>query len=178
MASTTRWLSGLAIGAMLLVNVIPATAHAQTSGSISAETSDISDPMQANWIGCAILFQGKTLRCSLSGLQVPITGTARISGTVSNVKNVADVAGTYKVVGVDDTFGVATEAEEQQRRNNNHLAVCGLRSGNIDPQTVLQVGSDGMKIDRSSSSAPRYREPCRSRANASVSSRAPQADFF
>src|SRR5262249_43935400 len=104
-ASTTHWLGGLAFAAMLFVNLIPATAHAQTSGSISAETSDTSDPMQTNWIGCAILFQTKALRCSLSGLQVPVTGTARISGTVSNVKNFADIAGTYKVVGVDDTFG-------------------------------------------------------------------------
>jgi hypothetical protein len=147
-ASTTHWLPGLAIGAMLLVNVIPATAHAQTSGSISAETSNISDPMQANWIGCAILFQGKTLRCSLSGLQVPITGTARISGTVSNVKNVADVAGTYKVVGVDDTFG----GGHLKLKNSKGVTItiwpfAASMASNIDAQTVLQVGSDGMKVD-------------------------------
>jgi hypothetical protein len=148
MAPKIRWLSGLALGVVLYVGAIPVTGHAQTSGSISAETSNTSDPMQADWIGCVILFQGKTQKCSLSGLQVPVTGTARISGTVSNVKNLADVAGAYKVVGVDDTFG----GGHLKLKNNKGVTItlwpfAASVASSIDPQTVLQVGSDGMKVD-------------------------------
>jgi hypothetical protein len=146
MAPKKRWLFGLALG--VVVGAIAVTAHAQTSGSISAETSNTSDPMQADWIGCVILFQGKTQKCSLSGLQVPVTGTARVSGTVSNVKNLADVAGAYKVVGVDDTFG----GGHLKLKNKKGVTItlwpfAASIASSIDPQTVLQVGSDGMKVD-------------------------------
>jgi len=132
----------------LCIGITGKTAHAQTSGSISAETSNTSDPMQADWIGCVILFHGKTQGCSLSGLQVPITGTARVSGMVNNVKNLADVAGTYKVVGVDSTFG----GGHLQLKNDKGVtmtlwpfSMSGIQ-GSINPEIVLQVGSDGMKV--------------------------------
>jgi hypothetical protein len=148
MAPTIRRLSALVLGVALYVGATPVKARAQTSGSISAETSNTSDPMQADWIGCVIFFHGKTQRCSLSGLQVPVTGTARVSGTVSNVKNLADVAGTYKVVGVDDTFG----GGHLKMKNNKGVTItlwpfAASVASNIDPETVLQVGSDGMKVD-------------------------------
>src|SRR5438093_4330809 len=148
MVTTIGRLSGLVLGMELCVSAIPVTAHAQTSGSISAETSNTSDPMQANWIGCVIFFRGKTQRCSLSGLQVPVTGTARVSGTVSNVKNLADVAGAYKVVGVDDTFG----GGHLKLKNNKAVTItlwpfAASIASSIDPQTVLQVGTNGMNVD-------------------------------
>ena len=148
MVSTIRTLSGLVLGIVLCVAAIPVAAQAQTSGSISAETSNTSDPMQANWIGCMILFKGKTQKCSLSGLQVPVTGTARVSGTVSNVKNLAEVAGTYKVVGVDDTFG----GGHLKMKNDKGVMItlwpfAASIASSIDPETVLQVGSNGMKVD-------------------------------
>src|SRR5215475_5288366 len=86
MVPMIRRLSGLALGVVLCVGATAVTVHAQAKGSmgsISAETSNISDPMQANWIGCVIFFHGKTQECTLSGLQVPLTGTARVSGMVS-----------------------------------------------------------------------------------------------
>jgi hypothetical protein len=148
MVSTIRRLSGLVLGMVLWVSAIPVTAHAQTSGSISAETSNTSDPMQANWIGCVIFFKGKPQGCSLSGLQVPVTGMARVSGTVSNVKNLADVAGVYKVVGVDDTFG----GGHLKLKNDKGVTItlwpfAADMASSIDPETVLQVGSNGMKVD-------------------------------
>ena len=148
MVSMIRMLVGVGLATVLCIGETATKAHAQTSGSISAETSNTSDPMQADWIGCVILFQGKTQGCSLSGLQVPITGTARVSGTVNNVKNLADVAGTYKVVGVDSTFG----GGHLQVKNDKGVTMTlwpfsiGGIQGSINPEIVLQVGSDGMKV--------------------------------
>jgi hypothetical protein len=148
MVTRLRMSLGLALGIALCVGATAATAHAQTSGSISAETSNTSQPMQTNWIGCVVFFHGKAHHCSLSGLQVPVTGVARISGMVNDVKDIADVAGTYKVVGVDDTFG----GGHLKLKNDKGVSMtvwpfAASIEGSIDPNTVLQVGSNGMKIE-------------------------------
>lgn len=135
-----RMLPSLILAAALCVGVTAKTAQAQTSGSISVETSDTSDPMQANWIGCVIFFQGKAHACSLSGLQVPVNGVARVSGVVNNVKNLADVAGTYKLVGVDATFG----GGHLQVKNDKGVTMT-LWAFTI--YTDLVVGSNGMKVE-------------------------------
>jgi hypothetical protein len=148
MVSTVRMSLGAVLGIALCLGATAETARAQTSGSISAETSNVSQPMQADWIGCAVFFHGKAQECSLSGLQVPVTGVARVSGMVNNVKNLADVAGTYKVVGVDDTFG----GGHLKLKNDKGVTMtlwpfAASIEGSIDPNTVLQVGSDGMKLE-------------------------------
>jgi hypothetical protein len=148
MVTRVRMSLGLVLGIALCVGATAATARAQTAGSISAETSNDSQPMQANWIGCVVFFHGKAHDCSLSGLQVPVTGVARISGMVNNVKNVADVSGTYKVVGVDDTFG----GGHLKLKNDKGVTMtiwpfAASIEGSIDPNTILQVKSNGMKVE-------------------------------
>jgi hypothetical protein len=108
MAAMIRTLSRVVLAAAMCVGAIAGTARAQASASISAETSEGSDPMQASWVGCVIRYQGKVHECSMSGLQVPTTGIARVSGVLHDVKNIADVAGTYKAVGQTTTLGAAT----------------------------------------------------------------------
>lgn len=148
MVPMIRRLFGSVLGVVLCAGVTAVTAHAQTAGSISAETSNTSDPMQANWIGCVIFFQSKAHACTLSGLQVPLTGTARVSGMVSNVKNLADVAGTYQLVGVDETFGgghLKVKNDKGVTITVWPFAASGFQGG-IDPSTYLTVGSNGMKV--------------------------------
>jgi hypothetical protein len=135
-----RMLVGVGLAAVLCIGATAAKAQAQTSGSISAETSNTSDPMQANWIGCIVFFQGKPHGCSLSGLQVPVNGVGRISGVVNNVKNLADVAGTYKVVGVDATFG----GGHLQVKNDKGVT---MTLWAFTAYTDLVVGSNGMKVE-------------------------------
>ena len=140
MVSMIRRLSGLVLAVVLCVGAPAVTAYAQTAGSISAVTSDTSDPMQSNWIGCVIYFHGKAQGCSLSGLQVPVNGVARLSGIVNNVKNIADVAGTYKVVGVDATYG----GGHLQVKNDKGVT---MTLWAFTMYTDLVVGSNGMKVD-------------------------------
>jgi hypothetical protein len=140
MAAMIRTLSPVVLAAAMCVGAIAGTARAQTSGSISAESSEISDPMQVTWAGCFIMYHGKTEGCSISGLQVPLTGIARVSGVVSDVKNIADVAGTYKAVGTDTSFG------------GGHLKVKNAKGVTMTLWTFgnykeLQVGSNGMKVE-------------------------------
>ena len=139
MVSKMRMLLGLIFAVALCVGSTPNIAHAQTSGSISAQTSDTSDPMQADWIGCVIFFHGKAHACSLSGLQVPVSGVAQVSGVVNNVKNFADVAGTYKVVGEDATYGKG----HLQVKNDKGVT---MTLWAFTAYTDLVVGSDGMKV--------------------------------
>ena len=51
-------------------------------GSVDFETAEGSSPGDTVWTGCMVLFKGRRSPCTLSGLSVPITGLARMSGTV------------------------------------------------------------------------------------------------
>jgi len=105
MVSLIRMLPGVVLAMALCVGTSAVTAQAQTSGSIGFESAEASGQMHPIWTGCSIFFQGKNYECSVSGLDVPITGVARVTGMISNVKNIADVAGTYKPGKIDEGFG-------------------------------------------------------------------------
>ena len=140
MVPMIRVLPGLVLAIALCVGTTAVTAQAQTSGSIGFETAESSDPMSAVWTGCVIFFQGKEQGCSMSGLQVPITGIARVSGVVNNVKDIADVAGTYKAVGPDMSFG----GGHLQVKNDKGVTMTLWAFRDL---TELQVGSNGMKVE-------------------------------
>jgi hypothetical protein len=141
MVPMIRVLPGLVLATALCVGTTAVTAQAQTSGSIGFETAESSDPMSAVWTGCIIFFQGKEQGCSMSGLQVPITGIARVSGVVNNVKDIADVAGTYKAVGPDVSFGGGGHL---QVKNDKGVTMTLWAFGDLKE---LQVGSNGMKVE-------------------------------
>ena len=140
MVSMIRLLSGVVVAATLCAGATAGTTHAQTSGSIAFETAENSDPINSIWVGCVIFFQGKEHHCSMSGLQAPVTGIARVSGVVNGVKNIAAVAGTYQAVGMDEALG----GGHLQVKNDQGVTMTLWTFGDM---TELQVGSNGMKID-------------------------------
>jgi hypothetical protein len=140
MVSLIRLVSGVGIAALLCVGATVGTTWAQTSGSIAFETAENSDPMNSLWVGCVIFFQGKEHNCTVSGLQAPVTGIARVSGVLNNVKDIANVAGTYTAVGTDEILG----GGHLQVKNEKGVTMTLWAFGDM---TELQVGSNGMKVD-------------------------------
>jgi hypothetical protein len=140
MVSMIRLLSGVVITTTLGVGAMAGSTHAQTSGSIAFETAENSDPVNSLWVGCVILFQGKTHNCSMSGLQAPVTGIARVSGVINEVKDIADVAGTYQAVGTDEALG----GGHLQVKNDKGVTMTLWAFGDM---TELQVGGNGMKVE-------------------------------
>jgi hypothetical protein len=140
MVSFIRLVSGVVIAAALCMGATVGTTQAQTSGSVAFETAENSDPTNSLWVGCVIFFQGKEHNCTVSGLQAPVTGIARVSGVVSQVKDVADVAGTYQAVGADEALG----GGHLQVKNAKGVTMTLWTFGDM---TELQVGSNGMQVE-------------------------------
>ena len=93
MTSTKRMLQKLAVGGAFCLALMATTAiDAQTpSGSIIFMTVPGSTGMQTMWTGCKVLFKGKTSECSISGLTVPIAGTATVAGTIFDMKDIGEL---------------------------------------------------------------------------------------
>src|SRR5262249_33499213 len=102
---TKRMLPRFILGITFLLSMI-ATAEAQTpSGSVALETAEASPPDATVWSGCALLYKGKLYGCTVTGLNAPSTGIARVSGMVFDLKDVGSFAGTYTAAGDDLSMG-------------------------------------------------------------------------
>jgi hypothetical protein len=117
-----------------------ATAMAQTpSGSIALETAEGSGTGDTMWSGCTLLFKGKAYGCTVSGLTVPVTGIARVSGAVYDLKDVGSFAGTYKAAG--DTFALG--AGHVTVKNQNGVSLILSAFGGL---AELQVADKGIEV--------------------------------
>ena len=136
---TSRILPKLLWGdAFLLVTTIAAAAPSP-SGSVVLETAECSASGDTRWTDCTVLFQGKLSPCTVSGLSAPLTGLARVSGMVYDMKNVEDFAGTYKAVGDDFALGEGHLTVKNQHGVRMVLTAFGRL-------TELQAADKGIEI--------------------------------
>jgi len=92
--STKQIVTRFILGVTFLL-AVTAAAEAQTpSGSVAFEAADAS-AMNTMWVGCTLVFQGKVYGCTVTGLSAPITGVARVSGLVFDLKDPGSFTGTY-----------------------------------------------------------------------------------
>ena len=93
--STKQILTRVILGIAFLL-AVTAAAEAQTpSGSVAFETAEASAMGNTNWVGCTLTFNGKIYECTVTGLSAPVTGIARVSGMVFDLKDPGNFAGTY-----------------------------------------------------------------------------------
>ena len=136
---TRRIVPKLLLGvAFLLITAAAATTPAP-SGSVAIETAEGSSPGDTRWTDCTVLFQGKLSPCTVSGLSAPLTGLARVSGMVYDMKNVEDFAGTYKAVGDDFALGEGHLMVKNQHGVRMVLTAFGRL-------TELQAADKGIEI--------------------------------
>ena len=136
-----RMLPGVVFAAALCVGASAATAQAETpSATVSFETAEGSSTMKAIWIGCTVFFQGKPHECSVSGLESPEAGMNRVSGMVYDLKDLSNLAGTYKAVGPDVVLGSGF------LRVKNEKGVT-MTLWTFKQMQELQVPDSGMKIE-------------------------------
>jgi hypothetical protein len=136
---TRRIVPKLLLGvAFLLITAAAATTPAP-SGSVAIETAEGSSPGDTRWTDCTVLFQGKLSPCTVSGLSAPLTGLARVSGMVYDMKNVEDFAGTYKAVGDDFALGEGHLTVKNQHGVRMVLTAFGRL-------TELQAADKGIEI--------------------------------
>ena len=136
---TRRIVPKLLLGvAFLLITAAAATTPAP-SGSVTIETAEGSSPGDTLWTDCTVLFKGKLSPCTVSGLFAPLTGLARVSGMVYDMKNVEDFAGTYKAVGDDFALGEGHLTVKNQHGVRMVLTAFGRL-------TELQAADKGIEI--------------------------------
>jgi len=74
---------------------VSAAAEAQTpSGSVAFESGEAST-FDTVWVGCSVILNGKIYGCTVTGLSAPMSGTARVSGMVFDLKDPGNFTGTY-----------------------------------------------------------------------------------
>jgi hypothetical protein len=92
--STKQILTRFILGIAFLL-AVTAAAEAQTpSGSVAFESGEAST-FDTMWVGCTLVFQGKAYGCTVTGLSAPMSGMARVSGMVFDLKDPGNFTGTY-----------------------------------------------------------------------------------
>ena len=103
--STKQILTRFIVGVTFLL-AVTAAAEAQTpSGSVAFETAEASAMGDTMWVGCSLTVNGKMYGCTVTGLSAPVTGIARVSGMVFDLKDPGNFAGTYTAAGNDLSLG-------------------------------------------------------------------------
>ena len=103
---TNRVLLRFILGVTFFLAMTTVAKAQSISGSIAFESAEGSEMGDSQWVGCNLLFKGKQHSCTVgNGLSSPLTGIARISGVVLDLKKLEDFPGVYKPAGADLSLG-------------------------------------------------------------------------
>jgi hypothetical protein len=137
----------LAVAAACLVAVASVGAQQDKPiypvGSIKFETTSIAAGIGVSWGNGTFSFQGKQYPISVKGLNLASVGVAKVNavGDVFNLKNAADVAGTY--VGITGGIAIAGGPKGILARNQNGV-VLDIRA--TQEGVSFSLGADGFTI--------------------------------
>jgi hypothetical protein len=146
--SKTRKIMVLAVVAACLVAAGSLNAQQNEPlypvGSIKFESTSIAAGLGVSWGNGTFSFQGKQYPISIQGLGLGTVGIAKVNavGDVYNLKNAADVAGTY--VGITGGIAIAGGAKGILARNQNGV-VLDIRA--TQQGVSLSIGADGFTIN-------------------------------
>ncbi len=137
----------LAVVAACLIAVAGVSAQQEQPiypvGSIKFESTSIAAGLGVSWGNGTFSFQGKQYPISIQGLGVGAVGIAKVNavGDVYNLKNAADVAGTY--VGITGGIAIAGGPKGILARNQNGV-VLDIRA--TQQGVSFNIGADGFTI--------------------------------
>ena len=141
MTFTKRMFQKLAVGGAFCLVLTAVAINAQTpSGSIIfTNVPANSTGLQTTWTGCKVLFKGKNYECSISGLTLPIADMATVAGTVFDMKDIGDFAGTFKAVGNPVELGNGHVTVQNDKKVRMVLSA-------FTPDVALEVADGGMVV--------------------------------
>jgi len=126
----------------LLLVVTMTALEAQTPDATLALTaSGSSATMDTTWAGCVLIYEGKKHECSVTGLEVPITGTARVSGMVFNLREIGNFAGTYK-----PTEGSISKGQDYLTILNDKTKTV-MTLNPFGELVELRIADEGLKVE-------------------------------
>lgn len=145
--SRTRKIVVLAVVAACLIAAASVSAQQNEPlypiGHITFETTSIAAGLGVSWGNGVFTFQGKQYPISVKGLGLASVGISKVNavGDVYNLKNAADLIGTY--VGLSGGISIAGGTKGILARNQ-HGVVLDIRA--TQQGVSLNVGTDGFTI--------------------------------
>jgi hypothetical protein len=140
-----RWIVGLAIlGVMALMIGTPAIAEDKApDATVSISEGSVAAGIGWSWGRGEISYQGKTYHFKIDGLSVAEVGItkAEASGTVYNLKDLADINGVYAAAAAGGTAGKG--ANVSSLRNAKGVVI------NLKSETKgadIKIAASGLKI--------------------------------
>jgi len=113
-------------------------------GTISFETTNIAAGVGVSWGNGTFSFQGQKYPITVKGLGLASVGISKVNavGEVYNLKNAADVIGTY--VGITGGIAIAGGPKGILARNQNGVVI-DIRA--TQEGVSLNLGADGFTIN-------------------------------
>ena len=141
-----RWTLGLAVlGVMALVLIgTPAIADDKMpDATVRLSEGSVAAGIGWSWGHGEISYQGKTYRIKIDGLSVAEVGItkAEATGTIYNLKDLADINGVYAAAGAEGTAGKG--AGVSSLRNAKGVVI------NLKSETKgadIKIAASGLKI--------------------------------
>jgi len=136
----------MALTVILLLSVSVAGAQLQEPyplGEVTIEATQVAAGVGWTWGGGTLKFKDKTYPFDIKGLNVAAVGFSKISakGDVYNLKDAADLAGTYVTVGAG---AAVIKGKAGLVMRNDKGVVINLLSNQTGVQ--LSLGTDGLAI--------------------------------
>ncbi|HTR04976.1 MAG TPA: hypothetical protein VMN82_17440 [Thermoanaerobaculia bacterium] len=139
-----RWTLGLAILGVVALLGAPAVADDKTpDGTVKISEGSVAVGIGWSWGRGDLTTMGKTYHFKIDGLSVAEVGvtSARATGTVYNLKNIADFDGVYAAAGAEGTAGKG--AGVSSLRNSKGVVI------NLKSETKgasIKIAASGLKV--------------------------------
>jgi hypothetical protein len=135
--------SFLVLLAYLLAGNVAVAADSKPSGTITIESWSVALGFGVNWGQGTLNYNGKKYKFKVNGLSVIDLGVSKVkaTGTVYNLDNLSDFAGTYTAAAIGANVAVGVGAA---RMENGNDVIIELTSEKDGVQFTLAGG--GVKI--------------------------------
>ena len=137
-------LMGIAIiGAMLLVAPLGRAAEQKPDATVKMTGKSLAAGVGYSWGSGVLTYQGKDYPFSITGLSAGDIGvsSAELSGSVYNLKNLADFDGNYTGVSAGATVAGGGGGTTMKNQNGVVMNVVSTTRG-----LTFKLGVDGMKV--------------------------------
>jgi hypothetical protein len=139
-----RWIVPVVLGAVVALLAVPALAEDKApDATLRLSEGSVAAGIGWNWGRGELNYKGKTYHFKVSGITVAEVGItkAEASGSVYNLKDVADFDGVYAAAGAEGTAGKG--AGVSSLRNSKGVVI------NLKSETKganIKVAAEGLKL--------------------------------
>jgi hypothetical protein len=131
MRRMTALLAVAGLGLAFLVVGDTISAQEATTGKVTLESKSVAIGVGVSWGDGVLEYKGKKYPFTVQGLSVVDLGVSKVSarGDVTNLKKVADFAGTYTAAGAGGTVGGGMAVAALKNQNGVEMTLSATTAG-------------------------------------------------